>query len=152
MALEPSDLARSPSTMAFSKIRGIARQPENQVLEFFNGLYRTAVLAKDSGNWSSVESFLQLWEDKLTTRSAPDALRFDDSPWTSLQRPLSACRVALISTGGVYIKDQQDPFNTDGDVSYRVIPKNIPRELLSVAHTHYDTSGALRDINVVEII
>ncbi len=149
MPLEPADLARSPSTMAFSKIRGVARQSEDQVLEFFNGLYRMAVEAKESGNWPSVEAFLQLWEDKLTSRSATEALRYDDSPWTPLGRPLKECRVALISTGGVYIKGQQEPYNTDGDVSYRVIPKETPKELLGVAHTHYDTSGALKDINVI---
>ncbi len=149
MAIEPADLTRSPSTMAFSKIRGIARQSEAQVLEFFNGLYRTAVQARESGDWTSVDAFVQLWEDKLTGRSAPDALRFDDSPWTPFGRQLRKAKVALISTGGVYIKDQQEPYNTDGDTSYRIIPKDTPKECIGVAHTHYDTSGAVRDINVI---
>lgn len=149
MPLEPQDLARSPSTMAFSKIRNIGRQPEDQVVEFFNGLYRASVQAKESGDWLQVEQFIQGWEDKLTSRSAPDALRFEDSPWTPLKRPLKEARVALVSTGGVYIKDKQDPYNTDGDISYRVIPRDTPKERLGVAHTHYDTSGAVKDINVI---
>lgn len=135
--------------MAFSKIRNVARLPEEQIVEFFNGLYRVAVEAKDAGDWTRVEVFLQQWESRLTSRSAANALRFDTSPWNPLKRALSEARVALVSTGGVYIKGQQEPYNTDGDTSFRVIPKHTPEELLGVAHTHYDTSGALKDINVV---
>ncbi len=149
MPLEPQDLAKSPATMAFSKIRNIARLPEDQVVEFFNKLYQSAVESRDDGDWSRVERLLQQWEDRVTSRSAPDALRFESAPWTPLRTSLSRSRVALISTGGVYIKDEQQPYNTDGDVSYRIIPRATPPDRLSVAHTHYDTSGALRDINVV---
>lgn len=149
MALEVRDLAKSPPIMAFSKMGGVARLPEDQALEFFNGLYRATVEAKDSGDWSPVEAFLQMWEDRLTSRVSPNALRFDSSPWTPMRRPLREAKVALISTGGVYIKGQQEPFNTDGDASYRIIPKDISKEMLGVAHTHYDTSGALKDINVI---
>ena len=149
MPLELSDLAKSPSTLAFSKIRNVGRLPEDQALEFFNGLYRAAVEAKESGEWGRVEAYLQGWEDKLTSRSAPDALRFETAPWTPLKRPLREAKVALVTMGGVYIKGQHDPFNTDGDPSYRILPKTTPRELFGIAHTHYDTSSALRDINVV---
>ena len=149
MPLEPSDLAKSPSTLAFSKIRNVGRLPDEQALEFFNGLYRTVVEAKESGEWDRVEAYLQRWEDKLTSRSAPDALRFETAPWTPLKRPMREATVALVTTGGVYVKGQQDPFNTDGDTSYRMIPKTTQRELFGIAHTHYDTSSALMDINVV---
>ena len=149
MSIEPRDLTSSPPTMAFSKIRNVARLPDEQISEFLNGLYRVAVEAKDAGDWTRVEVFLQQWENRLTSRSAANALRFDTSPWTPLRRALREARVALVSTGGIYIKGQQEPYNTDGDASFRVIPKNTPRELLGVAHTHYDTSGALKDINVV---
>lgn len=149
MALEASDLAKSPPTLAYSKIRNVARLPDDQALEFFNGLYRATVEAKDDGDWTRVEAFLQAWEDRLTGRSAPEALRFESAPWTPLKRPLWEARVALISTGGVYVKGQQEPYNTDGDVSYRIIPKETPKDLLGVAHTHYDTSAALMDINAI---
>lgn len=149
MAIELQELAGSPPTMAFSRIRNLARLPEGELFEFFKGLYRGAVQAKDSGDWSPVEQFLQSWEDRLTSRSAPDALRFETAPWAPLRRPLREATVALVSTGGVYIEEQQEAYNTDGDPSYRVIPRDTPRERLGIAHTHYDTSGARRDINVV---
>ncbi len=149
MTIDLQELAKSPPTMAFSRIRNLARLPEGELFEFFKGLYRTAVPAKDSGDWSQVEQFLQSWEDRLTSRSAPDALRFESAPWAPLRRPLREATVALISTGGVYVREQQEAFNTDGDISYRVIPSDTSRERLGIAHTHYDTSGALRDINVV---
>lgn len=149
MPIEPQDLAKSPPSMAFSKIRNVGRLPDDQALEFFNGLYRAAVEARDAGDWSGVESFLQAWEDRLTGRPAPDALRFDTSPWTALRVPLAEARVALISTGGVYLKGDQEPYKTDGDASYRAIPRSALPEAIGIAHTHYDTSGALKDINVI---
>ena len=149
MPLELADLAKAPPALAFSKIRNVGRLPEPQALEFFNGLFHRAVEAKESGNWGQVEAFLQSWEDRLTSRSAPDALRFDTAPWAPLRRPLRDVKVALISTGGVYIKEEQEPYNTDGDVSYRIIPVGTPQKRLGIAHTHYDTSSALKDINVI---
>lgn len=149
MGLEPQDLGKAPPTMAFSKIRNIARLPDEQALEFFNGVYRSAVEAKEDGDWSRVERLLQMWEDRLTTRSAPDALQFENAPWTPFISPLNHAKVALISTGGVYLKDDQEPYNTDGDTSYRVIPRDTTPDRIGVAHTHYDTSGALKDINVI---
>ncbi|MBI4497031.1 MAG: hypothetical protein HY689_03910 [Chloroflexi bacterium] len=148
MALDVRDLARNPGTTPFSKIGGVRGLSDEQALQFFNGLFVAAMEAKDDGNWARVEQFIQEWEDRLTGRTRPDALRFETSPWTPFTRPLAAATVALITTGGVYL-DGQEPFNVDGDVSYRPLPTDMPRDRYRVAHTHYDTSGVKEDVNCV---
>ena len=57
--------------------------------------------------------------------------------------------MALIGTGGIYAGDEQEPFDTDGDTSFRQIPSSTPAAKLRISHTHYDTSGADADPNVV---
>lgn len=69
-------------------------------------------------------------------------------PYTPFNRDLSDTTIALVSTAGVHLKSQE-PFNTDGDSSYRVIPSDTPASDLMVTHTHYDHAEADRDINCV---
>ena len=149
MPLEPQDLIKNPRELGFSKIQNVTRLGEAAVGEFLNGLYLAAVRARESGDWESVERFLQEWEDRATSITAANALRFEDTPWTPLRKPLSETRVALLTTGGVYVKDEQEPYNTDGDVSFRPISLDLRQDALGIAHTHYATSNALKDINVV---
>ena len=49
--------------------------------------------------------------------------------FTELKKPLSECKVAFITAGGIQRKDQT-PFNTSGDFSYRVIPFDTPSDCL----------------------
>lgn len=149
MGFELSDLIKGSSGMAYSKIRRINLLPEEQQLEFFNGLFLLAVEARDAEDWSKLDIFIREWEDKAASRSNPNALRFETTPWTPFHKPLRKARVALITTGGAYIKNAQEPFNTDGDTSYRVLSKDTPRDQFGVSHTHYDTSGVLKDVNVI---
>ena len=148
MALEPRDLGRNPGTSAFSKIGGVRGLPDEEAFAFFNGLFQAAVEAKDDGNWARVEQLIQEWEDRLTSRTRPDALRFASSPWTPFTKPLSRATVAIITAGGVYLEGQE-PFAVDGDTSYRLLAKDTPRDQYRVAHTHYDTSGVIEDVNCV---
>lgn len=69
-------------------------------------------------------------------------------PYTPFVRDLSDTTIALVSTAGVHLKTQE-PYNTDGDGSYRVIPSDTNVADLMVTHTHYDHTAADRDINVV---
>ncbi len=68
-------------------------------------------------------------------------------PWTPLGRPLSQCRVALMSSGGVLFRDQ--PRFHREDASYRRIPKNARPDELSVWHFGYPTGDAEQDPNCV---
>jgi D-proline reductase (dithiol) PrdB len=66
----------------------------------------------------------------------------EDVPWTA----------ALVTSGGLYLKDSQPPFDTvsiHGDSSFREIPKTVRQDELGIAHTHYDHSLAEEDINVI---
>ena len=75
-----------------------------------------------------------------------------NTAWTPLPSPVSELRLALISSGGVYLDDQPpfDAANILGDWSFRVIPNDTPTSALRVSHNHYNhKDGADKDINVV---
>jgi len=68
-------------------------------------------------------------------------------PWTPLKKPISQCKVALMSSGGLMYRDQ--PRFHREDASYRKIPKNARRDELSIWHFGYITTDAERDPNCV---
>ncbi len=72
----------------------------------------------------------------------------EDVPWTPLARPLSSCRVALATSGGVHLADQE-PFHTKDDTSYREISKDAAITELRISHFGYRTQDAQRDPNCV---
>jgi len=75
-------------------------------------------------------------------------------PWTPLSKPMSDCRVALISTAGIALKTDR-PFDQEGeqrnpwwgDPSYRVIPRTATEKDIRVYHQHIDPGFAERDLN-----
>ncbi len=69
-------------------------------------------------------------------------------PYTPFDRDLSATTVALVSTAGVHLRSQE-PYSTEGDGSFRVIPSDTPVSDLMITHTHYDHDEADRDVNCV---
>ena len=76
----------------------------------------------------------------------------DDVPWTPYSGTLVEQTIALVTSGGLYLKDSQAPFNTTsihGDPSFREIPKTARQEDFGIAHAHYDHSLAEQDINVI---
>lgn len=72
-------------------------------------------------------------------------------PWAPLSKPLSQCRVALVTTAGVHHRNQEpfDMADGDGDPSFRAIDAARPLETLTITHDYYDHADADRDINVV---
>lgn len=77
--------------------------------------------------------------------------RQDEKPFTALKKPLKESKVALITSAGLYKKDET-PFDTDallGDTSYRVIKTSDDLTTLDIAHTHYDHKFIKEDINTV---
>lgn len=72
-------------------------------------------------------------------------------PFTPFERELARSTIAIVSAGGVHLKDQE-PFNIAdelGDLGYRVIPGDVETSNLMVTHHHYDHRDADEDINVV---
>ena len=79
--------------------------------------------------------------------------RYDSTPYAPLQRPLAECRVALVTTAGLYT-GSQEPFDDGfkgGDYSYRDIPNTADVQALAIAHrsTAYDQAGSFADRNLV---
>ena len=72
-------------------------------------------------------------------------------PWTPLSKPLSQCRIALITTGGVHLKTEKpfDMTDKDGDPSYREIPSSADQNELVITHDYYNHDDADKDINLV---
>ena len=69
-------------------------------------------------------------------------------PWAPISKPLSECRVALASSGGVFLEGQE-PFQFEDDTSLREIPVDTDMAQLRVAHFGYPTGDAQRDPNCV---
>lgn len=72
----------------------------------------------------------------------------DPPPFTPLARALDDCRVALVASGGIYVKGQV-AFHFKDDSSYRVIPRSVDYRDLRVTHFAYDLTDARADPNVV---
>jgi D-proline reductase (dithiol) PrdB len=78
-------------------------------------------------------------------------------PWTPLARPLNECKFGLVTSGGLYHKGIDPPFDLEreleeptwGDPSYRAIPIDIPQEEVGVSHLHVNPESASVDINVL---
>jgi len=69
-------------------------------------------------------------------------------PYTPRFRELKESIFALVTTAGVHLREQE-PFNLDGDNSWRLIPGYVEASQLMVTHEHYDHRDADKDINVV---
>lgn len=76
--------------------------------------------------------------------------RRDPEEPARLAGPLSGARVALVSTGGATLPDQE-PFSTGktGDASFREIPSDTDPAGLRFDHPHYDTDLAREDPDCV---
>ena len=79
---------------------------------------------------------------------------FDTQPWVT-PKPLSACRVAIVSTAGLQQRGDR-PFSMGNDTAmfgegdYRVIGGDTPAGDIVMSHVsvNFDRSGFQQDINV----
>jgi D-proline reductase (dithiol) PrdB len=58
-------------------------------------------------------------------------------PYTPRTRELRESTFALVSTAGVHLREQQ-PFDVEGDNSWRIIPGDVAARDLMVTHEHYN--------------
>lgn len=80
----------------------------------------------------------------------------EETPWSPLRKPIEQCRFALVTTAGLYLKDEQPPFDLDrerrepgwGDPSYRVVPSDVRQEQIGVGHLHINTEDIEADLNI----
>ena len=80
-----------------------------------------------------------------------DAVLFDRVPWTKLNKPLSACKIALFTTGGILLKTEEgfDLNDPHGDSTFRRIPHDVSAEDLTISHKYYDHRDADLDPNLI---
>jgi D-proline reductase (dithiol) PrdB len=92
---------------------------------------------------------------KIMRQAIPQEPQYDCIPWTPLRKPLSACRVALLTTAGISLKtdppfdmerERQDPYW--GDPSFRTLPRWATEKDIAVNHIHIKTEYIYQDLNI----
>ena len=76
--------------------------------------------------------------------------------WTEFVPRLSDARIALVTSAGLYLKDEQPPFDADrerqeptwGDPTHRVLPAGVTTAALGMTHLHVNNVDILADHNV----
>jgi len=77
-------------------------------------------------------------------------------PWTPLAKPLSQCKIALISSAALAL-NRDRPFDVQierldpwfSDPSYRVLPRNTKTGEVQICHLHINPEFAGQDLNSV---
>jgi hypothetical protein len=101
--------------------------------------------------WPDAEPLIAAHDYTAAFKTYPWAT-FTDTPWTPAVTPLGRSRLALVTTGGVYRRDMDAPFDgaaLDGDASYREIPRGTDLSTLAVVHPHFNHAVALADMNTI---
>ena len=82
----------------------------------------------------------------LLTHPAPV---HDTTPFTPPAKPLSSCRVAIVTTAGLHARDDR-PF-TGGDQTFRAIPSASKQGEILQSHVSigFDRTWTQRDLNIV---
>ena len=77
-------------------------------------------------------------------------------PWTPLSKPLADCTLALISTAGLVLKEEQ-PFDQEGerqnpwwgDPSFRLLPNTVSEKDIRLCHLHVNPAFVEQDLNCI---
>jgi D-proline reductase (dithiol) PrdB len=72
---------------------------------------------------------------------------FESPDFTRLRKPLSECRVAIVTTAALHSSDQ--PKFLGGDQSFRELPASADGLVLGHISPNFDRSGFISDPNVV---
>jgi D-proline reductase (dithiol) PrdB len=72
---------------------------------------------------------------------------FEDPAFSRLGKPLSECTVAIVTTAGLHLPE--DDAYQARDTSYRVLPGNRRDVRMGHWSQNFDRSGFIQDINVV---
>ncbi len=78
-------------------------------------------------------------------------------PWTPLARPVRQSRFGLVTSGGLYYRGHEPPFDLErerreppwGDPSYRTLPVDMDPAEVGVSHFHINSSDVLEDMNIL---
>ncbi len=93
--------------------------------------------------------YIPLTREKYADRPPYRWSEFESAPMSFLEKPLSQCRLALVSSGGVHFKSERI-FDPERDnLVFAEIPRGIKPEELTITHNYYDSTDARRDINCI---
>jgi D-proline reductase (dithiol) PrdB len=78
-------------------------------------------------------------------------------PWMPLIRPLAECKFGLVTSGGLYQRGAEPPFDLErekreptwGDPTFRRLPAEIRQEQVAASHLHLNLRGVLEDFNIL---
>lgn len=78
-------------------------------------------------------------------------------PWTPLSKPLESCRFALATSGGLYHREHEPPFDLEGekrqptwgDPSFRRLPVDMHPTEVGVSHWHLKPDDILADMDIL---
>lgn len=78
-------------------------------------------------------------------------------PWTPLPHPLGDCTFGLVTSGGLYHRELEPPFDLErekeeptwGDPTYRTVPTDIQQDQVGVSHLHLNVRDVSADINIL---
>ncbi len=78
-------------------------------------------------------------------------------PFTPLRKPLRQSRFALVTSGGLYHRGHDQPFDQErerrepswGDPSFRILPVDMDPTEVGVSHLHINAKDAVSDLNIL---
>jgi hypothetical protein len=148
-------------------VKFLARLPGAEVGDFLGELLATVSGSLDDGDATPVADVVRRWQVRAYRPRPGEGSRFayDDGPFTRLAKPLSQCRVALISSSGHFVEgDDPEPFGvhdmTQAEAEGRIseflraiptlsaIPTDTEPSQLRVRHPGYPIAGAQADPQV----
>jgi D-proline reductase (dithiol) PrdB len=95
-------------------------------------------------------SFVPMYEN-------PTPLPGEEEPvWAPFEKRLAGASIALVTSAGLSIEGEQEPFDMDrerreptwGDPSFRVLPHGLGARKLAMSHLHVNNTDILSDRNV----
>ena len=80
----------------------------------------------------------------------------DEPVWAEFVPRLAGSRIALVTSAGLFLKDEQPSFDGDrerneptwGDPTYRVLPSDVTTAALGMMHLHVNNDDVLADHNI----
>lgn len=137
---------------------------DDEAADFLHQLMVHVVEAMDQGSWDAVVQ--HVIQGQIKGYEEEGHYRYDEGPFTPLAKPLSACRLGLLTSSGHFIVgDDPEPFGVQNMSQFEamarikqflqeapqlsVIPLDTPAENLRVRHGGYDIHGAEKDSQVV---
>lgn len=99
----------------------------------------------------AIPAVVQFWAKFAGKKTNASVSLSSDIPLARLGKPLSQCRAALVTTGGIHLLSQVpfDMENREGDATYREIPDSADPAQIMITHKYYDHQDADRDLNVI---